>query len=130
MSLTITLVTPPDIFENESPSILLMNLTESQQDEATKWLAECPRDLEINIYFFQGEPNTVWFFHALSRSEYKYINLDNAQGISHVIQGYVLGKPSTYYTTENGNTQAIVSHINSNRVDSVQEFFKRVLSES
>ena len=40
MSLTITLITPPDIFENDSTGIFLINLTEEEQDEATKWLGE------------------------------------------------------------------------------------------
>jgi hypothetical protein len=129
MSLTITLITPPDIFENDSPAIFLMNLTENQQDEATKWLADCKQELDINIYFSQNEPNPVWFLHAMANSSHKYINLDNTHGMGELLAGYVLGKSSVYYSTVDKNKAAVFSHINQNRVDTVKDFFERVLSE-
>jgi hypothetical protein len=129
MSLTITLITPPDIFENDSPGIFLVNLTETQQDEATKWLADCKLDIDLNIYFSQNESNAVWFLHAMASSSHKYINLDNTNGMTSLLSGYILGKPSVYYSTEDKNKIAILSHINQNRVNSVKDFFERVLSE-
>ena len=127
MSLSITLITPPDIFENESPGIFLINLTEPQQDEATKWLADCKLDIDLNIYFLQNENNPTWFFHAMSASSHKYINLDNTFGMSEMLAGYILGKSSTHYSTVDKNKIAAYSHINQNKVDNVKSFFERVL---
>ena len=130
MSLTITLITPPDIFENDSPGIFLINLTENQQDEATKWLADCKRELDLNIYFHQNEPNVVWFLHAMASSSHKYINLDNSHSFSSMLAGYILSKPSTYYSTVDKNKSAVFGHINQNRVDNIKDFFERILSEN
>lgn len=129
MSLTITLITPPDIFENDSPSLFLINLSESEQDEATKWMAACKRELDINIYFIQKEPNVVWFFHAMASSSHKYINLDNAAPMIDMLAGYVLGKTNTFYSTADKNKQAVYGHINQNRVSEVKEFLERAIGE-
>lgn len=129
MNLKITLITPPDIFENDNPSILLMNLTESQQDQITKWLGECNADMDLNIYFYQDENNMPWFLHAMASSSYKYINLDNTVGMTALLAGYILGKSSVFYTLSDLNQRAVFDHINKNRVDGVVDFFERVLSE-
>ena len=130
MSLTITLVTPPDIFENDSPSIFLINISDSEQDEATKWLADCKREIDLNIYFIQKEPNVVWFFHAMASSSHKYINLDNAAPMIDMLAGYVLGKTNTFYSTSDKNKQAVYSHINQNRLSSVKDFLERAIGET
>jgi len=130
MSLTITLVTPPDIFENDSPSIFLINISDSEQDEATKWLADCKRDIDLNIYFIQKEPNVVWFFHAMASSSHKYINLDDAAPMIDMLAGYVLGKTNTFYSTSDKNKQAVYSHINQNRLSSVKDFLERAIGET
>lgn len=129
MSLAITLITPPDIFENDNPSIFLMNLTEEQQDKATAWLAASPKDIELNIYFIQNEMHPVWFFHAMANASHKYINLDNTSPMTDLIAGYVLGKTGTFYSTKDKNKHAVYSHINLNRVDGVEDFLERALGE-
>lgn len=129
MNLKITLITPPDIFQNDNPSVMLMNLTESQQDQVTKWLSECNSDLDLNIYFYQNEANMPWFLHAMASSSYKYINLDNTVGMTALLAGYILGKSSVFYTLSDVNQRAVFDHINKNRIDSVVDFFERVLSE-
>ena len=129
MSLAITLITPPDIFENDNPSLFLINLTEKEQDEATTWLSKCAKEIELNIYFIQREMNPVWFFHAFSNSLYKYINIDNTSPLTESLAGYILGKSNSFYFTEDKNKQAIYSHINLNKVSSVEDFLERVLGE-
>ena len=47
----ITLVTPPDIFENGNLSILLVNLSEEDQDTVGKWLSKSDIKENLNIYF-------------------------------------------------------------------------------
>lgn len=129
MSLKITLITPPDIFQNDNPSILLMNMTEKEQDYATQWLSKVDTDLELNIYFYQNEPNIIWFLHSLVASSHKYINIDNTDGMSEMLLGYILSKPLTYYKTEDKNKDSVFSHINQNRVNSVDDFLERVFCE-
>ena len=47
----ITLITPPDIFENGNKSILLVNLSDADQDAVSKWLSESTFEQNLNIYF-------------------------------------------------------------------------------
>jgi hypothetical protein len=129
MTLKITLITPPDIFENDSPSIFLINLTEKQQEQASDWLAKSSGEFPLNVYFFQNEPNIVWFFHALANSSHKYINLDNTVGMCELLSSYILSKPSVYYSSTDKNKIAVFGHINQNKIESVTDFFERLMSE-
>lgn len=123
MSTKLTLITPPDIYQNNQDSVLLIDLTEKEQDEVSAWLGQNP--LAINIYFYQGEPNIPWLMHALACSTYKYINLNNMAAVSSYLAGYTLSKHGVYYSTSDENVAQLFSHINMNRVDNVVEFLER-----
>jgi hypothetical protein len=125
----ITLITPPDIFENSNTSILLVHLTDQEQDMASAWLGanEVPND--INIYLYNGEDNVTWFLYAMSRCEYKYINMECVTYITQALSGYMLGKSNTYYKTDNQSISDVYNFINSNRVDSVEHFLKSIFSD-
>lgn len=126
MASKITLITPPDIYQNSQESILLIDITDSEQDEISKWLGETPTTM--NIYFYQGEVNIPWFLHALSCSTYKYINLNNMSAVSGHLVGYTLSKPGVYYSTTDENVANLFSYINTNQVDNVVAFLERTLS--
>jgi len=123
MSTKLTLITPPDIYQNNQDSVLLIDLTEKEQDDFSIWLGNNP--LSINIYFYQGEPNVPWLLHALSCSTYKYINLNNMSAVSSYLAGYTLSKQGVYYSTDDANVSQLFSHINMNQVDNVVEFLER-----
>lgn len=125
----ITLITPPDIFENSNISILLAHLTEEEQDEATAWLSNTSFDQDLNIYFYNGEQNVAWFLYALNRSDYKYINIDSSNYITQALSGYALGKSNTYYSTADANLTQVYSHINSKKVTNVKEFLEGILGD-
>lgn len=129
MTAKITLITPPDLFENSNIAILLMNPSEQDQDIASSWLSENLIDCNVNLYYYQGEPELPWLLHALGVSKNVYFNLDNLPDVSTVMLSYVLSKTHVYYKTTNPNLQAIVEYINNQSVDSIETFFERVLSE-
>lgn len=124
----ITLITPPDIFENGNLSLLFVNLSEQDQDTVSKWLSDADIEENINIYFYNGEPNVPWFFHAIGACEHKYIDLDGNNYVTSALSGYVLGKSNFVYKTTDENIAAVYSHINSNRVRQIEEFLERALS--
>ncbi len=124
----ITLITPPDIFENESNSILFVHLDEHDQEKVSNWLAQNPIKENLNIYFYDHEIDLNWFFHAASRCEYKFINLDGMNDVTNLLSGYVLGKKNTFYKTSNESTAAVCSFINQNRVTEVEKFLKKVFN--
>lgn len=125
----ITLITPPDIFENSNISILLAHLTDQEQDEVTEWLSNTSFDQDLNIYFYNGEPDVTWFLYALNRSDYKYINIDYVNYITQALSGYALGKSNTYYSTADSNLTQVYSHINSKKVSNVKEFLEGILGD-
>lgn len=124
----ITLVTPPDIFENGNLSVLLVNLSEEDQDAVGKWLSKSDIKENLNIYFYNGEPNVPWFFHAIGCCEYKYIDLDSNNYVTTALSGYILGKHDFAYKTVDNNLASVYSYINNNRVIRVEEFLERSLS--
>lgn len=126
MAKKITLITPPDIYQNSQDSILLIDLTEKEQDEVSNWLGQNP--LSINIYFYQGETNIPWLMHALSCATYKYINLNNMSAVSSYLSGYIVSKSGVYYNTTDDNVAILYSHINMNRIDNAVEFLERTVS--
>lgn len=127
----ITLITPPDYYENSNFSILFLGLSEEQQEAATTWLAEnIERYPEVNFYFYQGEPNAPWLLYALARSDVKFLNYDSDSAIINVMGSYILTRPNVYYTTKDDNLKALMSHINNGYLDSVTEFLEKVFDVS
>jgi hypothetical protein len=123
----ITLVTPPDIYENNNLSILFVHLSEQDQDLVSQWLSKSSIEEDINIYVYNGETNIGWLLYALGRCEYKYIDVDGANSVSQALMGYILGKNGICYHTKDENLAAIYSHINSNRTLSIKDFMERAL---
>jgi len=123
----ITLITPPDIYENSNFSVMFMGMTDEQQDNASKWLSkhtDCP---DCNFYYYQGEPNASWLFYALNRSDAIFVNLDTEYEIINIMSSYILGKSNVYYTTQNENLKALMSHINNQYVTDIDTFLEKAL---
>jgi hypothetical protein len=126
MTLKITLITPPDIYENDNESLLLINPDEEEQEISTQWFGEFDSEKELNLYFYQGEPNVPWIFHAMAVSKYKYINMDIPCEVTGLLAGYILGKGGVYYKIGDNNIAAVFEHINTNRVNNIKDFFERI----
>jgi hypothetical protein len=128
MPAKITLITPPDIFQNDQESILFVDLNEGDQEAVIKWLTDV--DYSLNIYFYSGDPNVPWLLHALSCSDYCYINLNNMSAITSYLIAYILSKQDVFYSVNDINVAEIYSHINLNRVSNSIEFLKKVYSDN
>jgi len=125
----ITLITPPDIFENSNKSVLFINLNEIDQDRVSQWLSEADIKENINFYVYTGESNVSWLLYALNRCEYKYIDIDAQTYITQALSGYILGKSGVSFKTKDENLAAVYSHINQNRVTEIEKFLEILLSE-
>ena len=125
----ITLITPPDIYENGNKSILFAHLTDAEQEQVSKWLGERGIEENINLYLYSGEQNITWFLYAMNRCEYKYINMDYLNFITQALGGYMLSKSGTYYQTSDSNIADIFAYINTGRVDTVEQFLESVFSD-
>jgi hypothetical protein len=129
MSSKITLITPPDIYENSNTSLMLVGLDDKDQDQASLWLGANAKDLDLNLYFYQGETNMTWLLYALNRANATFINLESDNAIITIMGSYILGKPGVYYTTKDANMKALLSHINNNFVPDVETFLTKVLND-
>ena len=125
----ITLITPPDIFENSNTSVLFSHITDEEQDTISKWLSTSDFNEDINFYVYSGETNVSWFLYAMNRCEYKYINIDCVNYITQALSGYALTRNGTFYKTVDENLASVYSHINSNRIDRVETFLKSILGD-
>ena len=126
----VTLITPPDTFENSNKSILVVDLSSPEQDNLSKWLGQYEKEFDLNIYYYQGEPDIAWLFHAIARANYVYINLDNYSDIGHLLASYILSKPNVWYTSTDRNLVALFSHINQRYVDTIDIFLEKVMNEN
>lgn len=126
MAAKITLITPPDIYQNNQTSILFFDLNNDEQDQVIDYLKNIEDSL--NVYFYSGENDVTWLLHALSCSDYKYVNLNNMSAITSYLTGYILSKPGVYYSTNDVNISMLYNYINVNHVDNAVIFLERVLS--
>lgn len=126
MTAKVTLITPPDIYQNDQESVLFIDLTDIEQDLVSTWLGKA--EVSLNIYFYQGEPNVPWLLHSLASSEYKYINLNNMSPVITYMAGYILSKPGVCYTTNDATVAELYSHINLNRVGDVIAFLEKAFN--
>jgi hypothetical protein len=106
-----------------------MHLTEPEQDAVSKWLAKTDLNKNLNFYIYTDETNIGWLFYALSRCEYKYINMDCVNFITQALGGYILGKSDTYYISHDPRLTEVYGYINSGRVDNIEQFLESILSE-
>ena len=124
----LTLITPPDYYENGNPSIMLISMTTEQQDAVSEWLTKTDVKTDLNLYTYQGENVMEWLLYALARSDYKYINLDSPDSITNIMATYILSRSNVFYSTANPDIKALVGYLNNNYVDNIEQFFERVLS--
>lgn len=124
----ITLITPPDIFENELTSILLIYPTDKDQDTLSLWLKN-NLNKHINIYFYSVETNIDWLLYAASKCDYKFIDIDNCGQNTKKIISYLLGKKSVFYKTNDTDTALIFNHINQNKITNIETFLEKTLND-
>jgi hypothetical protein len=126
----VTLITPPDFFENSSYSLLLININEHDQEKISKYLANLDIDQHLNIYFYSGEPNIDWLLYALARTDAVFIDLDNADKIVTALSGYIVSRPLVRYQTHDEVISKIYQHINSNQVPDIDFFLEEIFKPS
>lgn len=129
MNNKITLVTPPDFYENSNPSILLVGFDDAQQDQTSEWLGTNDFKSDINLYYYQGEDNIEWLLYALARSDRVFVNADCDYEVVQRLLSYMLGRPNVWYTTQNDELHQLFNHINGHFVNTVTEFFEGIFND-
>jgi hypothetical protein len=125
----ITLITPPDYFENSNPSILLVGLDDTQQDQITVCLRDHDLSPQINLYYYQDEDNLEWLLYAVARSQAIFVNADCTNFTVQNMLSYILGRPNVYWSTQNEDLRKLFGYINGHYVNTIEDFFKGLLDE-
>lgn len=125
----ITLITPPDFFENSNPGILLIGLDEEQQDQITICLRDNDVAPQLNVYYYQDEDNLEWLFYALARSGATFVNGDCENFTVRNLLSYILSRPNVYWTTTDEDIKKLYSYINGHYVNTIEDFFKGLVDE-
>lgn len=125
----VTLITPPDIFENNSLSILLIHISDDDQEKLSQWLGKHLDHNHINIYFYSGELNIDWLLHAASKCEYKFIDIDNCNNVTSCMASYLLSKTNFFYKTNDVNVSSIFNFINQNKITNIETFLEKALND-
>ena len=125
----ITLITPPDYFENNSPSILLIDLDLDCQEQISEYLTNSDFDIDTNIYFYMGESDPKWLLYALGKSKLAFVSLDNLSSDAEDLKSYILSKPFVYFTTHNSELAEKLAIINQNRVPDFAFFLEHVFQK-
>ena len=125
----ITLVTPPDFYENGNLSILFLSLSDVEQQEVSVWLKDNKIPEDLNLYTYQGENNIEWLLYATGRSDYKYINLDSEDGITNVMSSYIISRPGVFWHTNNPDLKKVLEHLSNGYVGNVVEFLSKLFSQ-
>jgi hypothetical protein len=120
----ITLITPPDFYENDTYSILLIGITEEEQDQISHQLGQLDSDSPLNIYYFQGDNNMEWLLFALNRCNAVYINTDSGTDLIKWFASYMLGKSNVWYNTSDKELKALFSYINQKFVPDIKTFIE------
>ena len=129
MANKITLVTPPDFYENSNFSILFIGMTDQDQDLASAWLGKNETYPDCNFYYFQGENNMEWLLYALHRSDAIFLNFNVDRVIINIMGSYILSRPNVYYTTNDDNLKALMTYINNQYTTDVTAFLEKVFND-
>jgi hypothetical protein len=129
MANKITLVTPPDFYENSNFSILFIGMTDQDQDLASAWLGKNETYPDCNFYYFQGENNMEWLLYALHRSDAIFLNFNVDRVIINIMGSYILSRPNVYYTTEDENIKALMSYVNNQYLPNITDFLEKVFND-
>jgi hypothetical protein len=124
----ITLITPPDFFENLSLSLLLIDITETDQETITQWLSSSTNEKDLNLYYYSEDNDPKWLLSAVNKSDLIFIDVDNLSYQVQLLLGYILSKKNVYYQTRVEETIQALKLINGNQLPDIRYFLDEILS--
>jgi hypothetical protein len=123
----INLITAPDILQNDSLAVMLINLSNDDEQLITEHLKSRNLTRTVNLYVQKGDnPNLFWLLNAFAFCKHAVINLDNIDPLSGTYATYFIGREKTHFYTTNDDMAEIMSPISVNRVSSVVEFLEKI----
>src|SRR6056300_1540840 len=125
----INLITPPDTLHNKNFSLNLINTTDEEKEQISRYLSKQDDNREINLFAYTNENNPNWLLNRVNGIINTYINLDNTSDISVKYTSYLISMSNVYYYTSDKNTKEIYSLISANHVTGLNNFLDKVYNE-
>jgi hypothetical protein len=124
----ITLISPPDIFENSNLSILLMHLSSEDQDNISAWLYKNNIKKNINFYVYDDQDSIEWILYASAICKYSFIDLNHQNTYTQTLASYLLGKHNFYYKINDNEIASIYNFINNKRIIHIENFLEDIFN--
>jgi len=122
----INLITPPDTIHNNNFSFVMINTTPAEQEKTSYFLAKEGDNKEINVFVYNNESNPTWLLNHVNGKHHTYINVDNCLDISVKYISYMMSQSNVYWSTNDNNSKELFGLINTNFIDNIDTFLKRV----
>lgn len=126
----ITVVTPPDVYVTDLYSILLIHPNVEVKQAVSNIMESINNPIVIYLYELADNLEVPWLMDAVQKTDLVFIDVDNCSPIVRNLASYIIGKPKTFYLTNDSKTPYNI--INHNRVydfNWLESTIKRGLNE-
>jgi hypothetical protein len=124
----ITLITPPDLFQNSSLSVLFVDISAKDQETISDWFYKNENEVDLNLYFYSADSDAQWLLSALNRCDLTFIDVDQLSPEPSLLLGYILSKPKVYFQCRQDESAKTLNLINTNQVPDVKYFLDEILN--
>jgi hypothetical protein len=146
----ITLVTPPDSFQNQNKSFCLINFSKKDKDSFADQLNQHMPNKDVNIYLWddnnfsmektdpnydacvkewehtQNNRDYNWLLNVCQTADITILNMDNISKALMPWSGYILTLSKTHFINSDAAEAKTLSVLNRNRTESLSQLFQQL----
>lgn len=99
----ISLITPPDILNNDAYSILVVCPSGDKKQMLNDILSESK--IHLNLYLYESMFDDVaWIINLIKKVDIVFIDVDNCDNNVRTFLSHFIAQPNTFYLTNDGTT--------------------------
>ncbi len=99
----VTIITPPDILNNDAYSILVVCPTTDKKQLLNNILSET--QIHLNLYLYETAfDNIEWLINLIKKVDVTLIDVDNCGPEVRMFLSHFIAQPNTFYLTNDGTT--------------------------
>lgn len=99
----ITLITPPDVLNNDAYSMLIVCPSEEYKILINNILSES--NMHLNLYWYESRFDSIdWIINLLKKMDVVFVDIDNSDSEVRMFLSHIIAQPNTFYLTRDNNT--------------------------
>lgn len=99
----ITLITPPDVLNNDAYSMLIICPSEEYKILINNILSES--NMHLNLYWYESRFDSIdWIINLLKKMDVVFVDVDNSDNEVRMFLSHIIAQPNTFYLTRDNNT--------------------------